>query len=356
MKNILFVIGSLQSGGAERVAARLCSFWSNTDYNVTLATGVPKEDDFYKVDNKVKRITLEFNYNISGVINKVAEQFTRFFKIQAALNSDDYDVIILSATDISIRFMLNLLVSSKKVIICEHNNYYAVNSKFKKFARNILFKRADFLFLLTERDKETYLEKGFSIDKLHVMKNPLGLPLPTHIEKEPTKKLLAVGRLTKQKSFSRLLRIIATLDDSFSLTIVGIGEERELLESLCNDLDLNKQVTFAGNQKDMGKVYRDHDVLLMTSIYEGLPMVIGEANAYGLPVIAYDCPTGPRELIQHNFNGYLIDDGESEDFSRSIECLFKTPELYKTMSENAHYHAKKQSIEEVAESWKLFLE
>ncbi|WP_105175019.1 glycosyltransferase family 4 protein [Pseudoalteromonas sp. T1lg122] len=356
MKSVLFVIGSLQSGGAERVAARLCSYWSNSGYEITLATGVSKDSDFYDLDRKVERKSLGFNYNVSGLINKLSEQFTRFFKIESMLKSGNYDVVILSATDISIRFMLNLLISSKKVIICEHNNYYAVKSKFKKFARNILFKRADFLFLLTERDKETYLNKGFNADKLHVMKNPLGLPLPTYMEKEPTKKLLAVGRLTKQKSFSRLLRIVSTLDDSFNLTIVGDGEEKEELVSLCDELDLNNKVTFLGNQKDMDKVYRNHDVLLMTSIYEGLPMVIGEANAYGLPVIAFDCPTGPRELIEHNFNGYLIDDGDSEGFSRSIECLFKTPELYKTMSENAHFHAKKQSIEEVAESWKLFLE
>jgi len=356
MKKILFVIGSLQSGGAERVAARLCSYWSNSGYEITLATGVSKDSDFYDLDRKVERKSLGFNYNVSGLINKLSEQFTRFFKIESMLKSGNYDVVILSATDISIRFMLNLLISSKKVIICEHNNYYAVKSKFKKFARNILFKRADFLFLLTERDKETYLNKGFNADKLHVMKNPLGLPLPTYMEKEPTKKLLTVGRLTKQKSFSRLLRIIATLDDSFNLTIVGDGEEKEELLSLSDGLGLKDKVNFLGNQKDMETVYRNHDVLLMTSIYEGLPMVIGEANAYGLPVIAYDCPTGPRELIQHNFNGYLIEDGDSEGFSRSIEHLFKNPELYKAVSKNAHSHAKKQSIEEVAASWKLFLE
>ncbi|MEI8644225.1 hypothetical protein P4S56_08645 [Pseudoalteromonas sp. Hal056] len=86
MKSVLFVIGSLQSGGAERVAARLCSHWSNSGYEITLATGVSKDSDFYDLDRKVERKSLGFNYNVSGLINKLSEQFTRFLKLNQCLS------------------------------------------------------------------------------------------------------------------------------------------------------------------------------------------------------------------------------------------------------------------------------
>ena len=356
MKKILFVIGSLQSGGAERVAARLCSHWSNKGYQITLATGVSEDTDFYEVDEKVKRSTLGFRYNVSGVINKLIEQFIRFFKIKAILKLGDYDVVILSATDISIRFMLNLFFTKKKVIVCEHNNYYAVSSKFKRFVRLSLYLRASFTFVLTERDREEYIKRGFSKDKLIVMPNPLGIPQPEeYIKRSPTKKLLAVGRLTKQKSFERLLNIFSFLDTGYKLTIVGDGEEKNKLLELSNQLGISERVYFAGNQKDIASFYLSHDALLMTSIYEGLPMVIGEADAYSLPVIAYNCPTGPKEMIKDSFNGYLVENGDQYGFIEKVNQLFSCTKIYENLSKGAYANSRSMAIDRIAECWSKYL-
>ncbi|MFT5759534.1 MAG: GalNAc-alpha-(1-_4)-GalNAc-alpha-(1-_3)-diNAcBac-PP-undecaprenol alpha-1,4-N-acetyl-D-galactosaminyltransferase [Alteromonadaceae bacterium] len=355
MQKILFVIGSMQSGGAERVASRLCSHWAELQNEVTLLTGSSVDSDFYKVDQRVNRKSLEFNYNNNNMLDKIFEQFERFFKIQYALKRDDYNTIVLSATDISIRFMLNLFFSRKKVIICEHNNYYAINSTFKRLARIVFFRRANYLFLLTELDRKAYLTRGFLHSKLVVMPNPLGIPQPEFIDRQPSKKLLAVGRLTKQKSFDRLLKIFELLDDTYTLTIVGNGEDESKLKKLSNELDISDRVFFAGIQKNIDYFYRSHDILLMTSIYEGLPMVIGEANAYSLPVIAYNCPTGPKEMIQDGLSGFLINDDDFKGFVEKINYIFSNLDIYKYMSNRAYIASKGTTIEQVAESWNDYL-
>lgn len=356
LKKLLFVIGSLQSGGAERVASRLCSYWADENkYQVELLTGSKIETDFYPVSKLVKRTSLGFNYNECSFFSKVKEQFIRYKKIDSILKKSNCDTVVLSATDISIRFLFNLLFKKINVIVCEHNNYEALNSKFKRLMRKLLYKRANYLFVLTYRDELVYIKHGINEGKIVVMNNPLGIVQPDFISRKPSNKLLAVGRLTRQKSFERLLSIFHLLSDSFTLSIVGEGEEREKLEILADNLKLSNRVTFFGNQKDIASFYSSHDVLLMTSIYEGLPMVIGEANAFSLPVIAYDCPTGPAEMISNGQSGYLIPDGNEMEFVKKVNYLLSNDNVYSDMSMNAYNASKNQKIESITKLWNKYL-
>ncbi|WP_431223029.1 glycosyltransferase [Serratia sp. L9] len=98
---------------------------------------------------------------------------------------------------------------------------------------------------------------------------------------------------------------------------------------------MSQEIEFLGRRTDMHVLYRNHNVLVMTSHYEGLPMVISEAFSFALPVIAYDCPTGPAEMISNGENGFLIDLYSKERFVEEIAKISLDAELYSKLQYSA---------------------
>lgn len=353
IKKILFVIGSMQAGGAERVAARLCNHWAkNSNIKITLLTSDKIENDFYEVAEEVVRDSLRFEFSQVNFFQIIREQGSRFFKIKSKLRDINPDIIILSTTEISVRFLFNLIFSKKIIIVCEHNNYYALRSSFKRMCRRFLYKKASKILVLTNRDRMNYLEKKIiNSKKISVMPNPLGIENEKLSKPNDNKVLIAVGRLCVQKSFDRLLRVMKHIREDYSLKIIGDGPEKENLERLILELDLSKRVQLIGKVKDISKYYTSSTLLLMTSKYEGLPMVISEANNFGLPVVSFNCPTGPAEMIESFKNGVLIDDGDIAGFAKTVNALLDDHDLLNNMRTLSFEMSKKYSIDKINLKW-----
>lgn len=350
MKKILFLIGSLRAGGAERVATNLCNDWCR-DNNVLLVTGDSDKNDFYNIENSVRRISLDFRYDIKGIGRLLLEQISRSYKILKLYFKEKPDTIVVSCSDISLRILLTLFFSQKKIIVCEHNNYFALQSKVKRALRIIIFRKASKLLLLTERDIKNYTDRGFPRHKILVMRNPLGIEKKSYHRKKLNKSLLAVGRLCEQKAFDRLIDIVPKIDPEAVVNIVGEGSLRSSLEQKIIDNKLEARVKLIGSTKEIQEYYANSSILLMTSKYEGLPMVIGEANSFGLPVVAYDCPTGPSEMIDNDVNGFLIRDGDEVEFSERVNELLANKAKYYEMSERSHMKALDMSITNITKQW-----
>jgi glycosyltransferase involved in cell wall biosynthesis len=132
---------------------------------------------------------------------------------------------------------------------------------------------------------------------------------------------LCVGRLYPVKGYDRLLRIVSTLSDfPYRLTIVGDGPLRQELEQLSLSLKIDSRVHFLGIQENPFKFMVNADCLLMSSYYEGLPNVVLEANACGLPVIAFNAAGGIGEIITEGLNGWLVDDGDEDEFAEKLSA------------------------------------
>ncbi|WP_422138285.1 glycosyltransferase family 4 protein [Endozoicomonas sp. ALC020] len=355
--DIAFILGSLQSGGAERVASNLCNSWSEIDgVNVELVTGDLAENDFYKLSNNITRTSLKFNYRSKNKFSFVFEQFRRFFILYGFLRSRKSKVLVLSGTDISIRFLFSLLFFKNKVIVCEHNNYYAYKNRLKRVIRLIAFFRADKLFVLTDRDKKVYSKKNpFKRESTSVMVNPLTeLPGQGVISNKTVSKpvkLLSVGRLVEQKGYDRLMSIVSNLKIDFQLTIIGEGNLKDEIQNLINKYELSDRVQLVGLVSNIEDYYRDSDILLLTSYYEGLPMVLIEANSFSLPLISFDCPTGPRELIKNELNGFLVNDGNETEFIEKVELLATDQVLYSQLAHNAYSMSLRFSLNNINNKW-----
>lgn len=111
-----------------------------------------------------------------------------------------------------------------------------------------------------------------------------------------------------------MARVVAQAPD-WRLLIIGDGPERDALRRQIEDAGLERQVSLLPATANVADYYRQASLYLMTSRYEGLPMVLIEAMSFGLPLVAYDCKTGPAELIDDGVNGYLVPDDDAAAFS-----------------------------------------
>lgn len=159
---------------------------------------------------------------------------------------------------------------------------------------------------------------------IHVIHNPLPyrfnpdspqLPIP--------KRILYVGRLSNhQKRLDLLFQALSQIDDDWQLDIAGDGPDMASLQNMINELGLNGKVAFRGWQSDPWERFRP-SALVLTSDFEGFPMVLVEALARGIPVISTNCPTGPEDIVAHYKNGLLAEVGSSASIRDALQIALE---------------------------------
>ncbi|HEN3602785.1 TPA: glycosyltransferase, partial [Yersinia enterocolitica] len=157
----------------------------------------------------------------------------------------------------------------------------------------------------------------------------------------------ALGRLSYQKGFDLLLDVWAKVEEknnNWDLIIAGDGEDKQLLLDKIKTLNL-KNVKLLPSTPHVCDLYDQSGIYVMTSRFEGFPMVLLEAKASGLPIIAYDCDTGPSELIMDNEDGYLVPFADSNAFIEKLLFLMNDEDLREAMSLKSLENAEKYKID-----------
>lgn len=186
-----------------------------------------------------------------------------------------------------------------------------------------------------------------------VIPNPLWFSTDEK-SKSSQKNVIAVGRHVYEKGFDRLLEIWKkTLNNypDWNLTIYGKTNPDFDLVDLAKKLNIDKNITFCEPITNINEKYLEASIYLMTSRYEGFGMVLIEAMASGLPCIAYDCPCGPRTIIENNHNGYLIENGNENQFIENLKKLIENENLRIEMGFKAKTSVNKYQIETIMKQW-----
>ena len=216
-------------------------------------------------------------------------------------------------------------------------------------AQNCFVRRFDRFVVLTEEDKRYWGE----LNNIEVIPNAITY-IPSEKSNLENKKVVAVGRYSFQKGFDRLIeawRIVVKDFPDWKLDIVGDGEEYEKLKKLISGYGLDNSVALIKTKKNIGDVYRNASVYAMTSRYEGLPMVLLEAQSYGLPVVSFDCKCGPKDIIDEGENGFIVADGNISLFAVRMAELMKDMSLRKRMGEKAGISILKYDEATVMGKW-----
>lgn len=163
-----------------------------------------------------------------------------------------------------------------------------------------------------------------------------------------------MGRYEYQKGYDRLINawaLIAKQVPDWTLHIFGEGSLRPVLTKQIYDLNLEKSVFLDGATNNVGKELSESSIVAFTSNYEGFPMAIVEVESAGLPVVSFDAPCGPKDIIRDGKDGFLVKNGDIEDFGKKLLSLMQDEELRKKMGEKALENSKRFTQENIIPQW-----
>ena len=243
-----------------------------------------------------------------------------------------------------------------KTFACEHYKYGMYNPVVRAW-RNRLYRGFRGLVTLTENDRRAFLEHG--VPRVHVVENMVSIcPLP--YEGASTKRILAVGRLDKQKGFDLLLEALSRMDKTtlqgWHVDVFGDGPEREALLRQRERLALDEIISFHPFVREIEREYATHAFLVMSSRFEGFPMVLLEAAAAGLPIVSFDCKEGPATLLR-NGGGLLVKAEDTEALAKALTRMTSDAELRERCARETTQVVAPYTPEAIYQKWmKLFIQ
>lgn len=355
MKKIIFFISDLGPGGAQKQAFLLCELLKEK-YEITLITWNSDEEDLHSLSKNIRRVNLDqkFSYlkiNVLKVILKIFYSYKVMFNVRP-------QVVISFLQELN---FLNVITSKflfKTKSIISIREYPEMNKKnFKNNLYDKVSKNSDVLVCQTNTIKEWLIKNNFHKNVV-VIPNLLASKRYTSTKHEMLENIdtyiLAVGTKFYQKGFDLLLeayRICVDKKINKKLVIVGLGNKCDFDEASDKivELGLQDNVILLGFEKNMMSLYEHASIFVLSSRFEGIPNVLLEAIQSQLPIVSFDCKTGPRELLGAGEYGILVEDGNYHALAENIISLSNNKELRQEFSGRLknYPHYSQDKIEEM---------
>lgn len=320
---LYFFINSITGGGAERVTTSLARHFVDQGYDVGVITMHPEERDFYPIDPRVRRVTLDLA-GVNRGLGKLTANYRRWRALRRALKAEQPDVVVAMMTNSIVLAILAAVGLPTRAYGSERNNP-ARKTTGRPWA---LLRRLVYRFaaghVAQTREAAAWLKRHAGARNVHVIPNPVVWPIPScsprlapkTVVSPERKVILAVGGKPEQKGFDLLLHAFAGLaadSPQWDLVILGADPESEAVggggasvQRLAEELGVDQRLHLPGRVGNVADWYQRADMFVLSSRYEGFPNVLLEAMASGCPSIAFDCDTGPRDVIEHGVNGVLV--------------------------------------------------
>lgn len=347
---VAFVLAGLGAGGAERVVTMLAQALDDSGSQVTVIAFDHVDDPIYNAlppGVRVIRLAARPGERRGGV----AAIASRVWRLRAALARVAPDVVISFLTKINVVTLLATIGTRLPVIACERNNpQLQPMSRVWTRLLDRLYPRAAAIVLQTEASRACLPASVAA--RASVIPNPVERSVGRSAPGDPLV-IAGVGRLDHQKGFDRLLQAasgMARVGAGWQLKIWGEGPLRQDLAGMANDLGIASRVELPGLSEPR-QWMADTDIFVLSSRHEGFPNALAEAMAAGLPVVAFDCPFGPGELITHGVDGLLVPDGDIDVLSASIRLLINDGKFRRQLGAAAQQSTERFVTSQVVTMW-----
>ena len=346
MKKIAIVIADLDLGGGQRVAINLANALAKT-CEVTIV--IFQDDDIhYQAPGNIINLNCP---QVSNVFGKARNVFKRANKLKTLIKKEQYDHVygFMETANFPTAMVF------KDAALSVHCNPREL-SFFEKTLLKKTYHRVKNVIAVSD-DVASILRSDFGLKNVSRIYNPVDVEdIKAQVDEpfqHPKPYILALGRFHEVKRYDLLIDAYAKskMKNDCDLIIVGNGDLHDSLENQVNTLMLNDKVHFVGTQSNPFPYLAGAKFLTLSSRTEAFPMVLIEALALECPVVATDCPTGPREIVRHNENGLLVENENVDAFSQAIDELFYNDFLRRKFKKNALDSIKHLSGEVIAEQW-----
>lgn len=342
---LLFLIDDItKSGGTERITLTLAKNFNET--------GLCCEIFSLKKENPA---TFYFSSNVKITYSRYVNRYLALCESIFYARRHRCKLIVVSMGRLSVEaaFIARTL-AFKALYLYEHVSFESFG-KYIRFLKLAAYRLAKGIVFLTKHDAQV-VKAILPHSNICVIENINPYAGCEYVDfSQRQNRVLAIGRLTYQKNFQRLVRIWRKINSAgWSLTIVGDGPEKTLIEQEIRLAQL-QNVTVQAATPAIDDVYNCAKIYVMTSRYEGLPMVLIEAQGFGLPAIAFDCKTGPAEIIIDQSTGYVVDYDNDDAFVLRLQGLIDDHNALETMSHNACKFSSRFTFEVIKEKWFNFL-
>ncbi|MBQ9648986.1 MAG: glycosyltransferase family 4 protein [Prevotella sp.] len=378
---IVFCTPALYSaGGVERVVSFKASYFAEQlGYDVTIiVTEGRGRDCYFPLSDQVKVINFELGFEAlwqASFIKKIflyltkQRQYKRLLKAELMRIRPDITISMLRR---EINFLTSIQDGSRKigelhVNRANYRNFEANDSNVLKrlFAKLWMkslvgqLRRLDQLVVLTEKSKASWPE----LSNVTVIPDPIPIQVEWEVGSDEygvkAKRVVTIGRYAYQKGYDLLLQAWAEVEKQYpdwTLDIYGQGNQtsyRQLMTELGVDTE---RCHLNGPVKDVVEAYREGSIFVLSSRFEGFGLVLVEAMACGLPVISFDCPAGPDEIITDGVDGLLAPSGDVHALAEKIMTLMADKDLRQRLAKQARQTARRYEMASLANQWQRLFE
>lgn len=371
-RKLVYCIPSLyNSRGMERVITIKANYFASLgSYDVTLIlTDGRDKKPYFDLHSSIKVINLDINYDdlyhssflkrLTGYYEKQKEYKRKLSETLTTIKPD----ITISVLRREINFINKIKDGSIKIGEFHFSRYHYRNMNESRMPKSIqkivsnvwmnqlinALKKLNRFVVLTHEDKNNWKE----LNNISVIGNPFSFNPPSFSNCK-SKQIIAVGALFSQKKFDVLINCwsaITKKHPDWTLKIYGEGMLRNELQQLIDTLQISDTCHLEASTNDIASKYIASSCFVLTSEYEGFPMVITEAMICGLPVVSFACPCGPRDIINDGIDGFIVENGNREQFINRVCEMIENEEMRIQMGKQAQKNIQRYSIENIGKQW-----
>jgi len=373
---IVYVTPALyMAGGVERVLTLKANYFAENfgcDITIILTEGKDKPL-FYPLSEKIKVINLNIGFEelwSCSFLKKIFIYLRKQCRFKKLLTNELMRLhpdITVSLLRREINFLCDINDGSRKIgeIHINRANYRNFNTEHAGIVKKLFAKawsgsllghlgKLDKLVVLTEKDRKAWTE----LDNVEVIPDPLSI-CPSSISPQTSKRVVAIARYSHEKGIDLLLQAWAKVEkvvNDWRLDVFGDGD-RSAYERMIDELKIDRsRCHLHGRTDDVESEYVNSSLFVLSSRFEGFGMVISEAMACGLPVVAFDCPWGPRAIIADGEDGLLVENGNVNALADALARLMDDEHLRRSMAEAGVRNVQRFGLDSIAGRWKSLFE